>query len=378
VLLSDHHETYRDEVRRFMERVVRPVLDEFDLTRPLPRAEVDELQARFSRHEIAAVGPLQPDGTPDLVATGIFTEELARIDASLQAMASILFFPNLPMRDLLDEQQRAAYGHLFGPGRLVAFGLSEPNVGSDPAGLETTARRSGDGWVIEGQKLWTSNATISDAILVAARVPEEGGISIFLVDRERYGYDPRPIKCLGMTGISTCEVSFADCHVPGSARLGGPGDGLGRMLGLVERGRLNISFTAVGIAQAALDLAVDYARQRVQFGRPIGSFQLVQELIADMAVEVAAARLLALRAAALLQAKQPARVEVSMAKAYCTEMAVRVTSNGIQVHGGMGLTRECRAERYFRDARMQTIPDGTTQIHKLLIGRELLGMSALT
>jgi alkylation response protein AidB-like acyl-CoA dehydrogenase len=181
-----------------------------------------------------------------------------------------------------------------------------------------------------------------------------------------------------MTGISTCEVSFADCHLPALARLGGPGDGLGRMLGLVERGRLNISFTAVGIAQAALDLAIDYARERTQFGRPIGSFQLVQELIADMATEVAAARLLALRAAALVQAKQPARAEVSMAKAYCTEMAVRVTSNGIQVHGGMGLTRECRAERYFRDARMQTIPDGTTQIHKLLIGRELLGISALT
>jgi alkylation response protein AidB-like acyl-CoA dehydrogenase len=378
VLLSDYHETYRDEVRRFMDRVVRPVLDEFDLTRPLPRPEVDELHDRFRRHEIAATEPVQPGGTPDLVATGIFTEELARIDASLQAMASILFFPNLPMRDLLDDEQRAAYGHLFGPGRLVAFGLSEPNVGSNPAGLETTARRSGDGWVINGQKLWTSNATISDAILVACRVPGDGGISIFLVDREQYGYDPRPIKCLGMTGISTCEVNFADCRVPGLARLGGPGDGLGRMLGLVERGRLNISFTAVGIAQAALDLAVDYARERVQFGRPIGSFQLVQELIADMAVEVAAARLLALRAAALLQAKQPARVEVSMAKAYCTEMAVRVTSNGIQVHGGMGLTRECRAERYFRDARMQTVPDGTTQIHKLLIGRELLGMSALT
>jgi alkylation response protein AidB-like acyl-CoA dehydrogenase len=378
VLLSDYHETYRDEVRRFMERVVRPVLDEFDLTRPLPRAEVDELHSRFSRHEIAATEPLQPDGTADLIATGIFTEELARIDASLQAMASILFFPNLPMRDLLDDEQRAAYGHLFGPGRLVAFGLSEPNVGSNPAALETTARRSGDGWVINGQKLWTSNATISDAILVACRVPEEGGTSIFLVDRRDYGYDPRPIKCLGMTGISTCEVNFAGCHVPGRARLGGPGDGLGRMLGLVERGRLNISFTAVGIAQAALDLAVDYARQRVQFGRPIGSFQLVQELIADMAVEVTAGRLLAMRAAALLQAKQPARAEVSMAKAYCTEMAVRVASNGIQVHGGMGLTRECRAERYFRDARMQTIPDGTTQIHKLLIGRELLGLSALT
>jgi alkylation response protein AidB-like acyl-CoA dehydrogenase len=378
VLLSDYHETYRDEVRRFMDRVVRPVLDEFDLTRPLPRPEVDELQARFRRHEIAATEPLRPDGAPDLVGTGIFTEELARIDASLQAMASILFFPNLPMRELLDDEQRAAYGHLFGPGRLVAFGLSEPNVGSNPAGLETTARRSGDGWVINGQKLWTSNATISDAILVACRVPEEGGISIFLVDREQYGYDPRPIKCLGMTGISTCEVNLAGCLVPGLARLGGPGDGLGRMLGLVERGRLNISFTAVGIAQAALDLAVDYARERVQFGRPIGSFQLVQELIADMAIEVAAGRLLAQRAAALLQAQRPARAEVSMAKAYCTEMAVRVTSNGIQVHGGMGLTRECRAERYFRDARMQTIPDGTTQIHKLLVGRELLGISALT
>jgi alkylation response protein AidB-like acyl-CoA dehydrogenase len=379
MLLSDDHITYRDEVRRFMERVVRPTISEYDLSRPLTRAEVDELQERFKGYDIAVTEPQQADGTSDLVATGIFTEELSRIDCSLAAITSVLFFNNIPMGHLLTDEQVVPYGHLFGPGKLVAVGLSEPNSGSNPSAMETTAVRSGDGWVINGQKLWTSNATISDAILVACRLPEEGNnISIFIVTRDDYAYDPRPISCLGMNGISTCEVFFTDCHVPAISQIGRTGEGLGKMLSLVGRARLNISFTSVGIAQAALDLATQYAKDRIQFGKPIGSFQLVQELLVDMAIDIDAGRLLALRAAAMVQAGMPARIEVSMAKAFCTEMGVRAASNGVQIHGGIGLTRECRAEQFYRDARMQTIPDGTTQIHKLLIGRELLGLSAFT
>jgi alkylation response protein AidB-like acyl-CoA dehydrogenase len=293
-------------------------------------------------------------------------------------MAATLFFSNIPMSELLSEEQTGPYGHLFEPGNVVSVGLSEPNVGSDPSAMETTALRSGDGWVINGEKMWTGHADISDAILVACLLPEEGdATSIFIVTRADYAYDPEPIACLGLNAIASCRVPFVDCHVPAIAQIGRPGEGLGKMLGLISRARLNLAFQSVGIAQAALDLATEYAKERHQFGRPIGSFQLVQELLADMAIDIEAGRLLALRAAALVQSGHAARIELSMAKLFCTEMAVRAASNGVQVHGGVGLTRDCRAEQFFRDARMQTIPDGTTQIHKLVIGREMLGLSAL-
>jgi acyl-CoA dehydrogenase len=379
VLLEEHHDAYRADVRRFMERVVEPARAQLDLTRPLTRDEVASLRKTFAQHEIANSEPRCESGSPDLVAIAIFTEELNRIDASLGAMSAALFFSPLPISSLLSGEQRETYGRHFEPGRLVSVGLSEPGVGSNPAGVRTVAVRDGDSWLINGQKLWTSNATISEAILVTCRVPEEdGALSLFLVERDAYPYDPRPIKCLGMTGVSTCEVEFVDARVPLGARVGSPGSGLRGMLTLLDRARLNIAFTSVGIAQAALDEAVSYAKTREQFGKVIASFQLVQEMLADMATQVTAARVLALHAASLVQARKPARAEVSMAKALCTEMAVAVTSLGIQVHGGMGLTKECGAERYFRDARMQTIPDGTTQIHKLIIGRELTGVSALT
>jgi alkylation response protein AidB-like acyl-CoA dehydrogenase len=378
VRLSEEHQQYRVEVRSFMRKVVEPSLSGLDMSTPLSAEQVRELHQLYSKHDIASSEPTLEDGAPDLVAVGIFTEELNRVSASLGAMPAALFFSNLPIRSLLRPDQLAVYGHLFEPGHLVSIGLSEPNVGSDPSGVETRAVRDAGDWVIDGAKMWTSNATISEAILVACKVPEDdGAMSLFIVERAASGYEPRTISCLGMTAISTCEVPFDGVRVPDLARIGEPRAGLGTMLGVISRARVNIAFTSVGIAQAALDLAVDYAKQRTQFGRPIASFQLVQEMLADMATEIAAGRLLALDAAALLSQGRPARAEVSMAKAFCTEMAVRVTSLGIQVHGGMGLTKECHAERYFRDARMQTIPDGTTQIHKLIIGRELVGISAL-
>jgi alkylation response protein AidB-like acyl-CoA dehydrogenase len=377
--ITDNNDEYRREVRAFMLGVVEPSIADLDMSHPLSWEQVQSLHALYSKHDIAISEPTLETGEPDLIAVGIFTEELNRLDASLGAMPAALFFSTLPVRALLDEPQLEAYGHLFEPGHLVSVGLSEPSVGSDPSGVQTTAVRDGDDWIINGAKMWTSNATISEAILVACAVPaEDGAMSLFLVDRATSPYEPRTISCLGMTAISTCEVPFDHVRVPSLARVGGERGGLGMMLGVIARARVNISFTAVGIAQAALDLAVDYAKERTQFGRPIGGFQLVQEMLADMATEIAAGRLLALHAASLLQAGRPARAEVSMAKAFCTEMAVRATSLGIQVHGGMGLAKECRAERYFRDARMQTIPDGTTQIHKLIIGRELVGLSALT
>jgi alkylation response protein AidB-like acyl-CoA dehydrogenase len=259
--------------------------------------------------------------------------------------------------------------------------MSEPNAGSNPSQIETTARRADDGgWILNGSKLWTSHAQVAAGVMVAARKidGDDNLVSLFMVDRDEQEYDVQIVPCLGMDAIETCQVTFQDCWVPAEAELTPGKGGLASALSLVEQARLKIVFMGVGVAQAALDLAVQYAKDRTQFGRPIGSFQLVQAMLADMAIEIEAARLLGYRAASLYAAKQPARMAMSMAKAYATEMSVRVTSKAIQVHGGIGLTKECAAERYFRDARMLTIPDGTTQIHQLVIGRELTGLSAFT
>ena len=214
--------------------------------------------------------------------------------------------------------------------------------------------------------------------MVAARKVDAGDdqISLFMVDGDEQDYEVRIVPTLGMNATSTCEVLFDDCFVPADAELTPGKGGLSSALSLVEQARLKLVFMAIGVAQASLDLAVRYAKERQQFGRPIGSFQLVQAMLAEMATEIEVSRLLGYRAASLYASGQPARAAMSMVKAYATEAAVRVTSTGIQIHGAMGLTTECEAERYYRDARMLTIPDGTTQIHQLVIGRSLTGLSA--
>ncbi len=231
--------------------------------------------------------------------------------------------------------------------------------------------------MLNGNKLWTSHALVSAGIIVLARNLETDRVSLFIVDRARREYDARPIPMLGWGGISTCAVTFDDFRLPVDAELTPDKGGLRTALSFIEQARIKMMFMAVGLAQASLDLAVEHAKVRTQFGKPIGSFQLVQAMLADMAMETEVARLLAYRVASQFMAGEPCRKTVSIGKAYTTEAAVKVTSLGVQVHGAMGLTRECAAERYLRDARMLTIPDGTTEIHKLTIGRELTGIDAL-
>jgi alkylation response protein AidB-like acyl-CoA dehydrogenase len=201
--------------------------------------------------------------------------------------------------------------------------------------------------------------------------------SLFMVGAGTEGCECRPIETIGMDGVALCEVTLTNCRVPLDADLTPGSGGLRAALRLVEQARLKIVFMAVGLCQAALDLAVGYAKERRHSGRPIASLQLVQEMLAEMSTLTECARLLGYQAASTMMAGKPARAEVSRAKAYATEAATRVTSLGIQVHGAMGLTRGYPAEKLFRDARMLTIPDGTTEIHKLVLGRELTGINAL-
>jgi alkylation response protein AidB-like acyl-CoA dehydrogenase len=376
---TEHQAQYHEYVHGFAEGVLRPLVEQkYDFSRPLNREEIAALRGDVALHDIATSAPLLDDGRLDLVCTGIFIEEISRVNLCLASLATALFFPVWDPTDLLNEGQRQRYASWFTAGEMVSIAISEPDAGSNPSQIETVARRVDDGWLLSGRKLWISHAQLAAGIMVAARKQggEDDEVSLFMVDREEQEYEVRTIACLGMEATCPCEVVFEDCYVPAEAELTPGKGGLRSALGLVEQSRLKTVFMAVGVAQAALDQAVSYAKDRTQFGRPIGSFQLIQELLADMAMQIEAARLLGYRTASLIAAGQSARAEMSMAKVYASEMAIRVASAGIQVLGAIGLTKEAQAERYLRDARMLTVPSGTTQVHQLVVGRELTGVSA--
>jgi alkylation response protein AidB-like acyl-CoA dehydrogenase len=380
---TDEQQAYREAVRDFADEVLAPMArTQYDFGKPLARKEIQAMAVALERYELATVPPLTEVGGYDLIYLAMFIEEISRIDLTFASLANALFFQVWDMASLLvTQRQQELYGHMFGRGEMVAIAMSEPEAASNPAELRTRAARLDDGWQLDGRKIWISHAGIAAGILVAARKEaageESGQISLFMVGAGSEGCECRPIETIGMDGVALCEVTLTGCRVPLDADLTPGSGGLRAALGLVEQARLKIVFMAVGLGQAALDLAVGYARERRQSGRPIASFQLVQEMLAEMSTLTECARLLGYQAASAMMAGQPARAEVSRAKAYATEAAVRVTSLGIQVHGAMGLTRGYPAEKLFRDARMLTIPDGTTEIHKLVLGRELTGINAL-
>lgn len=378
---DEDQQAYRDAVRQFADEVLAPIArTKYDFTRPLTRKEVQAIAAELERHEIGTVAPLSAAGQPDLIYLAIFIEEISRIDLAFAALANALFFQVWDMEALLrSERQKQLYRHMFGRGEMVAIAMSEPEAASNPSEMRTRVRQVGDGWQLDGHKLWTSHAAVAAGIVVAARKGaqgEPGQVSLFMVEPDAEGCEITSIDTLGMDATTLCDVRLTGVRLPAEAELTPGADGLRAGLHLVEQARIKVIFMAVGLAQAALELAVSYAKERSQFGRPIASFQLVQEMLAEMSTLTETSRLLGYRAASLMMRGDPARAEVSRAKAYSTEAAVKATSLGIQVHGAMGLTKGYAAEKLFRDARMLTIPDGTTEIHKLVIGRQLTGVSA--
>jgi alkylation response protein AidB-like acyl-CoA dehydrogenase len=379
---DEDQQAYRDAVRKFADDVLAPIArQKYDFRRPLSRADMREIAAGLKQYEIATAAPWDAGEPPDLIYLGIFIEEVSRIDFGLASLASALFFQVWDMAALLEtDEQRRRYGYMFEHGEMTAIAISEPDAASNPSDMRTKATKADGGWVVSGTKLWTSHATVSSGILVAARKEtggeDDGRISMFMVEPSSQGCAISPVETIGMNATTVSEVRLSGVLVPDAADLTPGADGLRSALRLVEQARIKVIFMAVGAAQAALDLAVRYARERTQFGRPIASFQLVQEMIAEIATLTEASRLLGYRAASLMMRGDPARAEVSRAKAYSTEAAVRAASLCVQVHGAMGLTKEVLAEKLFRDARMLTIPDGTTEIHKLVMGRQLTGISA--
>jgi alkylation response protein AidB-like acyl-CoA dehydrogenase len=274
------------------------------------------------------------------------------------------------------EQQVEHLPAMLGGGLLGAYCLSEPHSGSDAAALRTKAVRDGDAWVITGTKAWITHGGIADFYTVMARTGDEGprGISAFLVPGDAEGLSAAvPEKKMGMKGSPTAQVHFDGVRVPDDRRIGEEGQGFAIALSSLDSGRLGISACAIGVAQAALDEALAYATERRQFGKPIADFQGLRFMLADMATQIEAGRALYLAAARLKDAGRPFARQAAMAKLHCTDTAMRVTTDAVQILGGYGYTADFPAERYMREAKVLQIVEGTNQIQRMVIARHLVG-----
>jgi alkylation response protein AidB-like acyl-CoA dehydrogenase len=312
----------------------------------------------------------------DFLTSGLLFEELSRVSPDLGGVAWVTEGAALKIQSAGLPALKERYLPGLVSGDLIGCSAtSEPEAGSSVREIRTTAKRDGKNYRITGEKLWTSNATIADFALVVARTDQQQ-YTMFLVDRKEHGFDAKEISKLGLNGWSMGQLVFDDVLVPEENIIGGIGGGLRETMKGFERSRCFVSTLALGIAQSALDASIAYSLQRKQFGKLIAGHQLIQGILAEMVTELEASRLLVYRALWLLSSGTRCELEAAIAKSFATEAAQRITSKAIQIHGAFGLTREFPVERYFRNARLLTIPDGTTQINQLIIGRKLTGIDA--
>ena len=380
--LTDEQRLIKDTARAFTDNEI------------VPRARDNDRNAHFDTELVAklaeqgylgAIVPPEYGGAGlDYLSYGLVVEEIGRGDSSMRTVVSVQtsLVCSAIVRWGTEEQKQRYLPKLCSGEWLGCFGLTEPDTGSDAANQRTRARRTDSGWVINGAKMWISMGNVADVALIFAQTdPEKAhkGLACFLVETEgNDGYQPQEIHGkLGLHGSDTAAISLSDCAVADDALLGEIGDGFKIAMTSLESGRYSVAAGCVGICQGCVDYSVDYAKEREQFGRPIASFQLVQAMLADMKVETDAARMLVYRAAYLKDTGQPNSTETSIAKLYATEAANRCATTAIQVLGGSGYVDDHPVERYFRDVRVTTLYEGTSQIQKLIIGRALTGINAL-
>jgi alkylation response protein AidB-like acyl-CoA dehydrogenase len=313
----------------------------------------------------------------DTVSWSIVQEELARGSAAV-ADAQLLckLMGDMILRNASDEQRRRHLPAMARGETICAIAQTEPGTGSDVAGVQTTATPRGDGYVLNGTKRFITAALVCDLAVVVAttdRAKGRGGITLFLVEAGTPGFS-RGAKehLMGVRGLATGELVFEDCRVPAACRLGAEGDGFRRAMVSLDGGRIGIGSQALGIAQAAMEAALAYARQRSAFGQPIAQFQAIQFMLADMSAQIEGARLLLRKAAFLRDQGRPIVREAAEAKLVASETAVRVASDALQIHGACGYSSEFPVERLYRDARVYPIWEGTSQIQRLVIARQLL------
>jgi hypothetical protein len=377
--LTAEQQLIRDTARDFCEREIAPHVRGWDRAEAIDRSLVGKLaELGF----LAAALPAEHGGMGlDMVSYALIVEEIGRADSNVRGIVSVsngLYGHSIAQWGT-PEQQARLLPPLAAGEQLGCYALTEPGAGSDPAGLEASAWREGSEWVLSGQKIFITLGSWAANALVFARTGELGprGITCFVVPTDAPGFEARPIKGkLGLRAQDTAELFLDGVRVPDDARLGDVGAGFRVAMSALDHGRISLGAGCVGIAQGCLDASIAYAKSRQQFGRPIAGFQLVQELLAGIAVETDAARLLVWRAAGTADRGESYTTEASIAKYFASETAVRAANAALQVHGGYGYVDEYPVGKYLRDARVTTLYEGTSQIQKLLIGRALTGESA--
>lgn len=379
--LTDEQRLIRDTAREFTDAEIIPVARENDRAE---RFDTDLVKKIADMGYLGAIVSEEYGGRGlDYRTYGLIVEEIGRGDSSARTVVSVqtsLVCSSIE-RWGTEEQKREWLPRLCSGEALGCFGLTEPNTGSDAANLATRAEKIDGGWRITGGKQWISLGNYAKVALIFAQTDPERrhrGLACFLVPTDTPGFSSRPIHGkLGLRASDTAELSLDGVEVPDEAVLGEVGDGFKVAMSALDSGRFSVASGCVGICRGCVEASVAYAKERRQFGRPIASFQLVQEMIADMVVKTEAARGLVWRAGWLKDIGQPNTMETSIAKLYATEAAVECANTAIQVHGGAGYVDDHPVERYLRDARVTTLYEGTSQIQKLIIGRAVTGINAL-
>ena len=375
--LNDEQRMVRDMVRELAQKEIAPRAAQVDKTEEFPAENIRKMA------ELGLLGLPYPEeyggGGGDYVSYAIAVEEIARACGSTALIyAAHVSLGCGPIYYFATEGQKKKWlPRLCNGEGLGAFGLTEPEAGSDAGATRTTAVRDGDHYVLNGSKMWITSGAIADVVTCTAKTDLEAGtrgISCFLVEKGTPGFIPgKNEPKMGLKGSVTSALSFENCRVPAGNLLGKEGEGFKQMLIILDGGRISIGAMALGLAQAAFEEGVRYARERVQFGQPIANFQAIQWMIADMATEIDAARMMVYRAAAMKDAGLRFTKEAAMAKLYASEVAERAAFKALQIHGGYGYSREYPVERIYRDQRLCTIGEGTSEIQRLVIARQILG-----
>jgi alkylation response protein AidB-like acyl-CoA dehydrogenase len=375
---TDEQNQLRRSVREFAEGEILPHVMEWDEVSRFPMEIMPKLAA------MGLLGIIFPEeyGGAGLgyIEYVIAIEELSRVDGSVGIIVAAhnSLCSNHIFKFGSEAQKQKYLSPLAQGNKIGAWSLTEPEAGSDAGGTRTTAKREGNHWVINGAKTFTTNGHYADvcvAMAVTDKSKASHGISAFIIEKGTPGFKPgKKENKLGLRASDTSEVIFSDCRVPQENLLGDEGEGFTGSLKILDGGRISIAALALGMAQGALDAAIKYAKQRKQFGQPISEFQAIQFKLADMATEVEAARLLVYQAAWLADKKDVRFTrESSMAKLFASEVAVRVANECVQIHGGYGFIKDYPAEKFYRDVKLCTIGEGTSEIQKLVIARQLLG-----
>jgi alkylation response protein AidB-like acyl-CoA dehydrogenase len=372
---TDEQRLIGDAAREIAEREIAPHIASWDKSHTFPR----KLYAKLN--DVGLMGMLVPESyggvAADYVAYALAIEELARVDAGTAVTVSVHSMICNSIARLGSSDQKAQWLGALAAGDVIAgFGLTESDAGSDAAAIRSTARRDGGDWILSGRKQWCTNGGYSGVVMAMFRTggPGAKGISAFLVDSSLPGVVvERTTEKLGIHTSNTVDLAFEDVRCPASALLGGEGTGLTQALTTLTSGRIGIAAQATGIISACLDASIAFARERVAFGKPIAAHEGISFKIARMATDLDAARLLVYRAGALADAGRPFVVEASKAKLFASTKAREHASEAVQIHGGYGYTTEFPVERYYRDAKITEIYEGTSEIQQLVIARGMLG-----